>query len=51
MRDGVKLHTVIVLPKAARNAPMVLTRTPYNASGRTERMASPHMKDLLAQGD
>lgn len=51
MRDGVKLHTVIVLPKGARNAPMVLTRTPYNASGRTERMASPHMKDLLAQGD
>ncbi|KAB7763602.1 CocE/NonD family hydrolase [Xanthomonas maliensis] len=51
MRDGVKLHTVIVLPKGAHNAPMMLTRTPYNASGRTERIASPHMKDLLAQGD
>ncbi|WP_407366712.1 CocE/NonD family hydrolase [Xanthomonas campestris] len=51
MRDGVKLHTVIVLPKGARNAPIVLTRTPYDASGRTERLASPHMKDLLSAGD
>jgi len=51
MRDGVKLHTVIVIPKGAHNAPIVLTRTPYNASGRTERSNSPHMKDLLAQGD
>ena len=26
MRDGVKLHTVILLPKGARNAPILLTR-------------------------
>src|SRR5579863_4417564 len=26
MRDGVKLHTVIVLPKGANNAPILLTR-------------------------
>ena len=32
MRDGVKLHTVIVIPKGAKNAPILLTRTPYNAS-------------------
>ena len=32
MRDGVKLYTVIVIPKGARNAPIVLTRTPYNAA-------------------
>lgn len=51
MRDGVKLHTVIVVPKGARNAPMLLTRTPYDADGRAERSASPHMKDLLPQGD
>ncbi|HBK46704.1 MAG TPA: glutaryl-7-ACA acylase [Xanthomonadaceae bacterium] len=51
MRDGVKLHTVIVVPKGAHAAPILLTRTPYNASGRTERLRSPHMKDLLAQGD
>jgi putative CocE/NonD family hydrolase len=29
MRDGVKLHTVILLPKGAHRAPMLLTRTPY----------------------
>src|SRR5207249_7073920 len=51
MRDGVKLHTVIVLPKGAKNAPMILTRTPYNASKRTERNASPHMLALLPEGD
>jgi putative CocE/NonD family hydrolase len=32
MRDGVKLHTVILVPKGARRAPILLTRTPYNAS-------------------
>src|SRR5262249_45613647 len=34
MRDGVKLHTVILVPKSAtkgRPAPILLTRTPYNA--------------------
>ncbi|HYG05031.1 MAG TPA: CocE/NonD family hydrolase [Stenotrophomonas sp.] len=51
MRDGVKLHTVIVVPKGAQNAPILLTRTPYDADGRTERLNSPHMKDLLPQGD
>ena len=34
MRDGTKLHTVIVVPKGARNAPILLTRTPYDAAGR-----------------
>ena len=28
MRDGVKLHTVILVPKGAKNAPILLTRTP-----------------------
>src|SRR5713226_8565936 len=51
MRDGVKLHTVIILPTGARNAPILLTRTPYNASKRTERNASPHMLATLPQGD
>jgi hypothetical protein len=31
MRDGVRLHTVILVPKAARHAGMLLTRTPYEA--------------------
>src|SRR6478752_1893343 len=51
MRDGVKLHTVIVLPKGARNAPMLLTRTPYNASERAERNRSPRMVATLALFD
>jgi predicted acyl esterase len=31
MRDGVKLHTVILIPRGAKSAPILLTRTPYNA--------------------
>ena len=51
MRDGVKLHTVIVVPKDAKRAPMLLTRTPYDASSRANRMASPFMKSILPEGD
>ncbi|HVZ84051.1 MAG TPA: CocE/NonD family hydrolase [Terracidiphilus sp.] len=32
MRDGVKLHTVILVPNGARDLPMLLERTPYNAN-------------------
>jgi uncharacterized protein len=35
MRDGVRLHTVILLPKGAKNAAILLTRTPYSASDLT----------------
>ena len=51
MRDGVKLYTVIILPKGAHNAPILLTRTPYNAAKRTERSQSIHMLATLPQGD
>ena len=51
MRDGTKLYTVIVVPKGARNAPILLTRTPYNAAKRTARNDSPSMLATLAQGD
>src|SRR5258708_20707130 len=51
MRDGVKLHTVIVVPKGAKHAPILLTRTPYNASNRTARNNSQHMIAILPQGD
>jgi putative CocE/NonD family hydrolase len=40
MRDGVKLHTVILLPRGAAHAPMLLTRTPYNADELTSYGAS-----------
>jgi len=32
MRDGVKLYTVIWIPNGAHDAPIILTRTPYNAA-------------------
>ncbi|SEJ81432.1 hypothetical protein SAMN05428950_103300 [Sphingomonas sp. OV641] len=52
MRDGTKLFTVIIIPKGATNAPILLTRTPYNAAGRANRVAnSPNMASLLPQGD
>jgi len=35
MRDGVKLHTVILLPRGAARAPILLTRTPYDATALT----------------
>ena len=51
MRDGVRLHTVMVLPKGAKDAPMLLTRTPYNASKRAARNESPNMLALLPLAD
>jgi putative CocE/NonD family hydrolase len=40
MRDGVRLHTVILVPKGAQNAPILLTRTPYDATALTTHAAS-----------
>jgi predicted acyl esterase len=53
MRDGVKLYTVIVVPRGAgaKSAPIILTRTPYNAARRAESARSPHMLATLPQGD
>ena len=47
MRDGVKLHTVIVIPKGAARAPMILDRTPYNASKFAESAESPRRALML----
>ena len=43
MRDGVKLHTVILVPHGANGAAMLLTRTPYNAEDQTNYGHSAHM--------
>ncbi|WP_294197290.1 CocE/NonD family hydrolase [uncultured Sphingomonas sp.] len=51
MRDGVRLHTVIVIPKDAKNVPIVLTRTPYDASSRAHRSDSPSMLNALPLAD
>src|SRR6186997_1783639 len=47
MRDGVRLHTVIIVPKGAQRAPILLTRTPYNASGLTSHAESAHIGPIL----
>src|SRR5215203_1061141 len=47
MRDGVKLHTVVLVPKGAKGAPILLTRTPYNASALTSHSASSHLGPIL----
>ena len=51
MRDGTKLYTVIVIPKNATNAPIVLTRTPYNAKARANRSDSSSMLATLPLAD
>jgi uncharacterized protein len=47
MRDGSKLHTVILIPKGAKNAPILLTRTPYNATDLTTHSYSSHLGPSL----
>ena len=47
MRDGVKLHTVILVPKGAKGAPILLTRTPYEAKVLTTRAESSHLGPSL----
>ena len=43
MRDGVKLHTVILVPKGASRTPILLTRTPYDATALTSHANSAHL--------
>ena len=47
MRDGVKLFTVILVPRGAKGAPILLTRTPYNASELTQHGHSGHLAPIL----
>ena len=47
MRDGVKLHTVILVPKGAKGAPILLTRTPYDATALTSHAYSAHLGPIL----
>ena len=43
MHDGVKLKTFILIPKGASHAPILMSRTPYNASERVLRLNSSHL--------
>jgi len=47
MRDGVKLQTIIIVPKGATNAPILMDRTPYNATARSTRSTSAKMANAL----
>jgi putative CocE/NonD family hydrolase len=51
MRDGVKLHTVILVPKHAKNAGILLTRTPYNATEMTSAVESGHLGVAVSHDD
>ena len=52
MRDGVKLHTVVLSPrKVSQPVPIVLTRTPYNATKLSTRTVSPRLALTLPVGD
>jgi len=45
MRDGVKLHTEILVPKGAKGMPILLERTPYKAGSTTQD--KPKMRDAV----
>src|SRR5215216_5920091 len=51
MRDGVKLHTVVLVPTSAKNAPILLTRTPYDATALTTHAHSAHLGPILSGYD
>jgi len=47
MRDGVKLHTVILVPKGARHEGILMTRTPYDADKLTANSHSGRLATTL----
>ena len=49
MRDGVKLKTIVLVPKAAQGAPILLARTPYNAAERMARTKSSRLLSVAPQ--
>jgi hypothetical protein len=51
MRDGVKLQTLILIPRGAHRAPILLTRTPYGATDRITKNSSAHLSALIDSTD
>src|SRR5688572_11253132 len=51
MRDGVKLHTIIVTPKGTAPAPIIITRTPYGSDKPTKQLSSPHVVMTMSVAD
>jgi putative CocE/NonD family hydrolase len=51
MRDKAKLYTVILMKKGTSNAPILLSRTPYDAKESTERTKSQTITEVLPAMD
>jgi len=51
MRDGTRLNTVIVVPKGVTNAPILLTRTPYDAASMVAHTESSDLESILTGYD
>jgi len=52
MRDKVKLNTIVLIPKGLKApAPMMLTRTPYDANERIGKVQSPHLAAITPTSD
>lgn len=47
MRDGTKLNTIVIIPRNAKGAPMLLTRTPYDANGLVSHADSSDLGTIL----
>ncbi len=47
MRDGVRLHTIVLIPKGAAHAGILLTRTPYSAKELIGHSHSGHLGPIL----
>jgi putative CocE/NonD family hydrolase len=48
MRDGINLYTIIIIPKnVTRNLPIIIDRTPYDASERIKGTSTGHISVLL----
>jgi len=48
MRDGVKLYTILIIPKGGSRFPIMLDRTPYSAEKGTGRGFGPQPENILS---
>ena len=51
MRDGTRLNTVIIVPKGVTSAPILLTRTPYDAASMVAHTESSDLESILSGYD
>jgi putative CocE/NonD family hydrolase len=51
MRDGTKLNTIIIVPKGVHDAPILLTRTPYDAGSLVGHAESSDLETILTGYD